>query len=298
MAASSPLAPSTHKHLMTRLFIKQLTTMDFSYLDAERGLVGESWLVDVELSGDLDDQGMVLDFAEVKGSIKQLIDLEFDHRLLIPSQYAQLSIEETDQISSVEFVLKDGRQIRHLGPRDAVRWIDSDQVTTQGVAQEIMACLRPSLPGNVTSLVIHLYPEQIDGAYYHYSHGLRQHLGNCQRIAHGHRSGIQIFRDGDRDETLEQAWSEEWRDIYIGTRSDLTSEFNLDGTDYLQFRYAAIQGQFELALPKASCYLIETDSTVENLAQHIAEVLKTRHPGSSIEVRAYEGVGKGAISAG
>ena len=55
---------------MATLFVENLTVADFSYLHSKRGMVGESWLVDLELSGELDDQGMVFDF----GHIKNLVD--------------------------------------------------------------------------------------------------------------------------------------------------------------------------------------------------------------------------------
>ena len=42
-----------------QLFVNQLTNVDFSYLDAARGLVGETWLASAILDGVLDDQGMV-----------------------------------------------------------------------------------------------------------------------------------------------------------------------------------------------------------------------------------------------
>ena len=47
-----------------QLFVNDLTVMDFSYLCPERGMVGESWIVDVVLSGVLNEESMVLDFGK------------------------------------------------------------------------------------------------------------------------------------------------------------------------------------------------------------------------------------------
>ena len=37
---------------MARLFIEQLCAVDFARLDGERGLLGDTWLLDVELEGE------------------------------------------------------------------------------------------------------------------------------------------------------------------------------------------------------------------------------------------------------
>ena len=48
------------------LFVDHLTVLDFSFVHPDRGIVGESLIMDVELYGDLDEQGMVFDFGDVK----------------------------------------------------------------------------------------------------------------------------------------------------------------------------------------------------------------------------------------
>ncbi len=276
---------------MAQLFVKRLTVIDFSYLDAERGLVGESWQVDIELTGGLDQQGMVLDFAEVKKTVKRLIDDNFDHRLLVPAQHPELAIWKANTITELSFPLNSGALIRHRSPQDAINLVPAETITPDSLVPAIIGTLTPEMPRNVTEIRLRLWPEHCDDAYYHYSHGLKHHCGNCQRIAHGHRSRLEILRNGERDRTLEQEWSRIWRDVYIGSREDL----NKQQGDNLIFNYRSEQGEFSLSLPKPACYLVDTDSTVENLAQHIADTLKARFPLDAFRVYAYEGVDKGAV---
>src|SRR5690606_4481671 len=138
--------------------------------------------------------------------------------------------------------------------------------------------------------------EAINGAYYHYSHGLKKHQGNCQRIAHGHRSRIDIWANGKKSPKLEQRWADEWKDIYLATREDLVNRPHHKGVDYYQFAYEAEQGPFEITLPQRCCYLMETDTTVEFIAHHIAQKSRQENPDAFIRVKAYEGINKGAIA--
>ncbi len=281
---------------MVRLFVDGLTVIDFSCLHPERGLLGESWLLDVELEGSLDDQGMVLDFGEIKRYVKQTVDEGFDHRLLVPIRHAATEFQEKDQRCDVSFRCSSGREIRHSGPASATCLIDSDEITPESLARAIAERLQPGLPDNVARVTISLRTEARDGACFHVSHGLKHHKGNCQRIAHGHRSFIEIFQNGKRAPALEAEWARLWRDIYIGTRADLAEKSEKNGTVYCRFSYRSGQGRFELELPAERCYLVDCDSTVENLARHVLERLRAGHPNADFKVRLFEGVGKGAIA--
>jgi hypothetical protein len=68
----------------------------------------------------------------------------------------------------------------------------------------------------------------------------------------------------------------------------------VDDNSHFCFAYEASQGEFEMAIPKSVCEVIQYDSTVECLAQHILDELQTMAP-SKFMVRAFEGVGKGAM---
>lgn len=281
---------------MNHLFVDNLTVIDFAYLDPKRGLVGESWIADVVLGGELDEQGMVFDFSNVKRTIKRVIDERVDHRLVIPRGYTGLQWDE-DRPDTFRWQLVDGNYIEHTSPDEAVVWLSADRVLPSAVAELLEKELKAVLPGNVTSIDINLREDVIEGAYYHYVHGLKKHLGNCQRIAHGHRSPIRIDRNGHRDTGLEKHWAKLWEDIYVGTEEDVTRRFVEDnGEAYISFEYEANQGEFALTLPESRVYMLATDTTVELIAAHIADTLQAEYPGDSIRVKAYEGVGKGAIA--
>ena len=103
----------------------------------------------------------------------------------------------------------------------------------------------------------------------------------------------------------QQYWADRWEDIYIATQEDeiAYSDRKLKGTvdnaeDYYCFAYESSQGYFELLIPKSDCEVIDTDSTVECLAQYLLEEQKKRTPEGICQVIAYEGVGKGATVKG
>ncbi|TRW49711.1 hypothetical protein FM042_02310 [Aliidiomarina halalkaliphila] len=294
-----------------QLFVNDLTVIDFSYLCPERGIVGESWIVDIMLDGSLNDQSMVLDFGRVKKQVKAIIDQSVDHKLLIPTEhpFTRVSAHPNETHHWVDF-MRPGRSIHLYCPSDAYAFIDASQIDMDATISYLQAAIKRELPANVQGITLTLRSEAIPGFYYHYTHGLKKHDGNCQRIAHGHRSAIQVYIDGMRSPALEQRWSRRWEDIYVGTREDLASPDELTlspeatkalGAHHVCYSYVAEQGVFELILPADENEVMEVDSTVECIAEYIAQEIKTSlndsdyGPSPQIRVIAYEGVGKGAI---
>lgn len=281
---------------MTRLFVDNLTVLDFSYFHPQRGVVGESWIVDVELMGELNDEGMVFDFGHVKKLLKKALDSGMDHTLVVPSQLPGLSIDQNHPDSDIRIHYRhpdNSLGFVYESPRDAVFIIDSDKVSIDSARPLLELHLNSLVPSNVHHVKLHLRTENITSDFYHYSHGLKKHLGDCQRICHGHRSRLEIYRNGKRDFDSELEWATRFADVYLITQEDhLPSEYD----NLLHVGYDAEQGRFDVWLDKKQCYFMDTDSTVELIATHIADHLSGESPHDQWTVKAFEGVQKGAIA--
>ncbi len=292
-----------------QLFVDDLTVIDFSYLCKQRGIVGESWIVDVLLDGSLNDQSMVLDFAVVKKQIKAIIDEAVDHKLLLPIQEQALTLKASPHNvghQTIDFI-SDVASYYLQSPACAFATIDCLTINIAAVTEHLTNIILAELPKNVQGLTLVLRAENIPTDYYHYTHGLKLHDGNCQRIAHGHRSKIQILVDDKRDADLEAQWCQRWKDIYIASEADRISvnDIELSDTamnnltpDHQYFSYHAPQGRFDIAVERQVLDVVDCDSTVELLADFILRQIKAEHSelaGHNVKVIAYEGVAKGAI---
>lgn len=290
-----------------QLFVNDLTVIDFSYCCEERGIVGESWIVDVLLEGELNEMSMVLDFGVVKKQIKAIIDDAVDHKLLLPINSSIVKVQDSTTQEDSEYVDLMSRRGSYFlqSPKQAFAKIPADKIDIKSVTDYLTQIIKTELPSNVAGLNLVLREEQIDSDYYHYTHGLKLHDGNCQRIAHGHRSKIQLFKNDERDFSLEKQWSERWQDIYIASENDRIEKSNIELSTHAvsllteqhqYFSYWAPQGRFDIAVPSNVLDVVDCDSTVELLADFICRQLKKSYPKDAIKVVAYEGVAKGAIA--
>ncbi len=281
------------------LFVNSLTVIDFSYLCNKRGAVGESWIVDLTLHGQLNDESMVLDFGLVKKQIKGIIDECIDHKLAVPAKLNG-SLTQHDEHSVLDCHFGDNHHLAMSAPNQAFCLIDADVIDEHSVTAFLIKTIMPQLPSNIEKIEINLYPERSQSFYYHYSHGLKKHDGNCQRIIHGHRSQIGISLDGMTMPRLQKEWADKWEDIYLATAEDEVSKAELKHVtaedNDVCFAYTSQQGYFEMAIAKSRCDILPCDTTVECIADYLSTQVKNEYPESEVKITAYEGVGKGSIS--
>ena len=272
------------------LFVDHVTHVDCGVLDARQGLAGRTWLVDAELTGRRDASGMLFDFGPAKALLKAEIDALVDHRLLVPTRIPGLTIDG----SRLSFQPEIGLPLDYAGPPVGVALIDSTTIDIATLEAWLTPRIAPRLPANVDTLTLNLREEAITGPHYHYCHGLKSHDGNCQRMGHGHRCRLEIRLDDEDRPDLAADWARAWQGIFIGQREDQLESVKDDPR--LHFMYTAEQGRFEIRVDAARCVVLEGPPTVENIADHIAGEIAAQWPGCAIRVRAFEGVGKGAIA--
>ncbi|MFW6346187.1 MAG: 6-pyruvoyl trahydropterin synthase family protein [Halomonas sp.] len=275
------------------LFVNRLTQLDVSWWCPTRGLVGASWLVDVELDGELGEDGMLFDFGEVKPWIKQRLDAGVDHTLLVPTRAPGLELHDCREGLCLRTTLPWAMELR--APRQALTLLPWREISTECLADHLAAELMRRPPPRVSDIRLHLRAEAIEGAAYTYSHGLRRHAGNCQRIAHGHRSRLQIWQRGQRMPALEHQWAEWLADRYLVDEADIVADDEPAWQQMLTVRYRSAQGQFFLRLPRARCAALPTPTTVEWIADWLARQI-TRETGCATRVQAFEGIDEGAIA--
>ena len=236
--------------------------------------------------------------AAGKKVIKKAIDTLIDHKLAYPAKASSLQVRQQADTEILQWQSARGL-CQIASPSQAHVAVEAELIDEASVTAFLVEHIKPLLPANVAALHFVLRPEKSASFYYHYSHGLKKHDGNCQRIAHGHRSTLEIYQNGMLSPRLNKYWTERWQDIYLGTAQDQVAAVELE---WLQpsasddcFKYQSAQGKFEICLPKAHCEIVPCDTTVECLAQFIADQLQQLEP-ANYRVVAYEGVGKGAIA--
>jgi 6-pyruvoyl-tetrahydropterin synthase len=282
------------------LFLRDFTVLDFAYLDAEAGLQGESLHVSVELGGSLDHQGFIFDFGPAKKVLKKLVDETFDHKLVVPSRSPGL--EKTPDGWKLQTA---NEEFSYTAPEQSWVLLGGARVTAEAIAADMAARAKAVLPANIASVRFELREEArfAGEANFRYTHGLRYHDGNCQRLFHGHRNPIEVWVDGARNEEWELLLATEWEGAHFTAAATLANRealdlplgrrlFNHPGT--AEIAYSSPQGNFRSRIPASRLVLLETEPSIENIAKLGYELVRRQGVAGALVVRAYEGLNKGS----
>lgn len=282
------------------LFVREITVLDYAYLDPVEGPLGGSLDVDVTFTGDLDEEGVVFDFSLAKKAVKRVIDDLCDHRLVMPSRHA-VALE--GGVSRVTF--KNGpSEFTYTCPSQGLCLLDVDDFSVEAMKSYLEAETMKVMPENVDKVTLRFREENLGEApHYRYTHGLKQHYGNCQRLLHGHRNRVDVTVDGEHRPDLEARICESWKNIHLAYPDNVVGDGHLlgqrqDHLNTIEIRYTASQGDFHAHLPGRDVYIMAAETTVENIGRHLRDrVQEWVGPDASVEVHAYEGIRKGSASA-
>ncbi len=307
-------AQSVDKERFGRLFINDVDKIDCAIFDPSVGVVGQSWYVDITVSGKLDANGFVYDFSKLKKLVKQVLKSSVDHSLVIPVQSKLVHYQDTDrgelwQLQAKSRLTGVNSEWTYLCPKGAVYPIRSVQVTREIVEQECTRLMRHRLPEDVISVEVHLRKEEVQSgqAFFRYSHGITGHDGMCQRLFHGHRSLIEVYVADERRHDLEQWLAHEVLGsiVHIASMAQIIQpDINLrpgvrpEVTKPMTLSYKGSMGLFEATVPSNRVFLVEDETSIESISQELVRVIAREgvEIGAPIKVKCFEGIGKGAIA--
>ncbi len=292
------------------LFMRDVTRIDCAIWDPARGMIGESWYMDVELTGALDENGFVYDFSHLKQLLRQVSKTSLDHSLLIPIgnsnvQYAESNGNQVWRLKTTPKAPEPSFIWEYRCPKGAVFGINSVALKKSAAEVEFAKLMKHRLPPSIQAIKVKLRKEDAEptAAFFRYTHGISGHGGLCQRLFHGHRSRVEIFVGDDRRPDLEHYVARNLlgSEVHIATPSQITSGpyevgRRLNTHEPLTLSYDSTLGHYEASIPSNRVFVVEQETSIEcithQIAMHLRQTMPDRDP---IAVWCYEGIDKGAV---
>jgi 6-pyruvoyl-tetrahydropterin synthase len=307
LSSDSSIEPTPNA---STLFVKDIGKIDCALFDPSLGIIGQSWHVDIWLTGTLDSNGFVFDFSPLKALIKQTLSATLDHSLIIPVQSQGVQYHESE--FGEKWILKSKSRgesseskWEYSCPKGSVFPVHSVSLKTSVIEAEFSRILRHRLPPTVMGLAVKLREEAIltTEASYRYTHGIQGHSGLCQRLFHGHRSRIQVYIGQERRPDLEHFIAREvfQSNIHIASINQIKSGsgevgFRSQSNSPITLSYSSSLGTFEGTLPANRVFFVGSETSVESIAKELANLIRKEEKTNEIvKVIAYEGIDKGAV---
>lgn len=290
------------------LFLNDLTCLDHAFINDRGNIIGGSYMVGVELTGEVDPvEEVVVDFSTIKKALKEAIDDKekgFDHKLWIRCYDTGVKLGDT-------YVEYTSSSVRLRVPKNAVRFLrySPDRISEDLAIylQEVVDEKYPSVKVVIENVTLtHRYAvpafHPTDNHHkpmlsFNYTHGLRNSTSwGCQSLGHGHHSFIDFAPKNGRDSYfllcsdmelfLENAVFIDEDNIFKNTEDEIT------------ISYETARGTFSATYNKHlnNVIVLPVETTVEHLAEFIGQKFEEHLKDYGIE-RLYvsEGLQKGSF---
>ena len=293
------------------IFVRDIDRLDCASFDPSKGIIGQSWHIDIKISGYLSESPFVYEFSLLRNLVRKTLRSSMDHALLLPVMSKQVFYQETSEGELWKFKAK-GRLTNidadweYKCPKGAVYPIRTVAITRDIVEQEVSRLLRHRLPESILNIEVKLREEAAEqtAAFFRFTRGLASHEGPKQRIFHGYRGRLEIFVGDERRPDLEHYVAHDifGSSVHVATSSQIVSGdflpgYRPTGSEVVRFSYLGSHGKFEAQIPSNKIFVVERDTSIECIAQELARIVSAKeNTGSPVRVFCYEGIGKGAIA--
>jgi len=303
--------------MKSTMFLNNITAVDHAYIDHHGMVIGGAVNPTMFVSGEVDPvENVVIDFSTVKKDIKHIIDAKysgFDHKLWIIDGYSNCTIiENSSGTNNIRIVTP---CVIIDAPRDAFKFIKYPTFIPVDYRSSVIAQMEHELMSelNIThagsNILVSLdFDESFWGNVrmdtpmmpFRYVHGLKDSTSwGCQNIAHGHLSYLAAAGNNALEAEMVCQRIAADLDKTIFVREDNVTYM---GEDRVVLGYETARGKFEMTILENAwshghVSLIETETTIEHLAEKIAEVYRDDLKAAGVHMLfVSEGLNKGAVA--
>ncbi|MCP4748610.1 MAG: hypothetical protein GY874_21110 [Desulfobacteraceae bacterium] len=292
-----------------KIFTNDVTNIDCALLLPEIGPRGQSWKVDIEWAGKVnDDNNVILDFSYAKKLAKKILE-QYDHKI-ITRKSSVIKISDIKFLVAENITTSSGPSLFAMNTfEDTIVVLEDSMVTEKEIKKNLEILLADSIlelcPENIVSLKVKLNDYSNKNTYWSYNHILKNHQGNCQKF-HGHSGMLSIFTKGKLDYDLTSKVLKIINNSFFVSESYKTAPENSnlykDLSDYFPqlknihdtvlIEYRGTKGPVAIIAPNSILNWLPVESTIENIAYHIK---KTLNLSDCTKIQISEGINKGVI---
>ena len=302
--------------MKSTMYLNNITAVDHAYINDKGMVIGGAVSPTILVEGEVEPvENVVVDFSTVKKDIKDIIDAKysgFDHKLWLIEGYSDYELAPSTSPKNIR--IKTPCLVIEA-PIDAFKFIKKNGPHPENFLEQVIVQMENELHDGLN--LIHRNANisvsiDFDASFignsrmdttmvpFRYVHGLKDSTSwGCQNIAHGHLS--YIAASGESPLAAEMVIQRIAADL---DKTIFVKEENVvyDGGDVITVEYKTPRGEFMMHFKEkvweyGRVGLIETETTIEHLAEKIAEIYQSELVEAGVNMLfVSEGLNKGAVA--